>query len=177
MQHTPSISTDAELAARACSGDVAAFEQLYRRHEGRVYALCLRLVGDPMLAEDLVQESFVKAWHGLPAFRRESAFGTWLYRIAMNIALSALRRRSSLREDVSSDLEEPAILETASPVFEHMDLERAIACLPPRARAVLVLHDMEGLQHAEIGESMGIAEGTSRALLHQARKTLIGRLA
>lgn len=168
--------SDSELAARACSGDVAAFEQLYRRHEGRVHALCLRLSGDPTLAEDLLQESFVKAWQGLPGFRRESAFGTWLHRIATNVALSALRRRNSLREEVSSDLEVPATPEASGPALEQMDLERAIACLPPRARAVLVLHDMEGLQHAEIGECMGIAEGTSRTLLHQARKTLIGRL-
>jgi RNA polymerase sigma factor (sigma-70 family) len=167
---------NAELAAHACRGDVAAFEQLYRRHAARVHALCLRLAGDPALAEDLVQESFVKAWHGLPDFRRESAFGTWLHRIATNVALSALRRRSMLLEDASSDVEAPAPFETANAVSEQLDLERAIACLPPRARAVLVLHDIEGLQHAEIGERMNIAEGTSRALLHQARKALIGRL-
>jgi RNA polymerase sigma factor (sigma-70 family) len=171
------VDPDAMLVARARRADTGAFEQLYRRHAGRVNALCVRLCGDRHHGEDLCQESFVQAWRKLGDFRGEAAFGTWLYRIAANIALGHLRRQKSW--PVHEDLEDVEAMLPAQrgPASEAIDLERAIATLPPRARAVLVLHDIEGLDHAEIGTALGIAVGTSKAQLHRARQALIGRLA
>lgn len=163
-----------DLVARARAGDTAAFECLYRAHVGRVYAICLRMVGDAGRAEVLTQDTFVRAWQTLGGFRGESAFGSWLYRVAVNVVLVDLRgaRRRTARVAVTDDLEafdRPA----AAPAAEAaMDLEAAVAALPPQARAVLVLHDVEGYRHDEIAAQMGIAPGTSKAHLHRARQLL-----
>jgi RNA polymerase sigma-70 factor (ECF subfamily) len=170
------VDADALLVARARRGDATAFEQLYRRHSGRVHALCLRLGGDRHLGEDLCQESFVQAWRKLGDFRGEAAFGTWLYRIATNLALSHLRRRSDWTLAEHPESLESLLPAQQGPGTEPIDLERAIAALPPRARAVLVLHDIEGLDHGEIAADLGIAVGTSKAQLHRARLVLMGRL-
>jgi RNA polymerase sigma-70 factor (ECF subfamily) len=162
------------LIRRAQDGDMAAFEQLYRDHVGRVFAVCLRLCGDASLAEELAQEAFVRAWQKLGSFRGESAFSSWLYTLAVNTALSerrSRRRRTSrvMTTDDLSAFDKPG----RPPGPEHgFDLERALAQLPPGARAVLVLHDVEGYKHQEIAEMTGIAEGTSKAQLHRARRLL-----
>jgi RNA polymerase sigma-70 factor (ECF subfamily) len=162
------------LIRRAQDGDMAAFEQLYRDHVGRVFAVCMRLCGDASLAEELAQEAFVRAWQKLRSFRGESAFSSWLYTLAVNTALSERRsrRRRTSRVMTTDDLS-PFDKPGRPPGPEHgFDLERALAQLPPGARAVLVLHDVEGYKHQEIAEMTGIAEGTSKAQLHRARRLL-----
>ena len=162
-----------ELVRRAQSGDTDAFGRLYRLHAGRVYALCLRIEGDAARADELTQDVFVRAWERLPGFRGESAFGTWLHRLAVNVVLAD--RRAAWRRDRRVTLdEEPVALASARAADPglSLDLEAAIAALPPGARTVFVLHDVEGYQHAEIATMTGIAEGTSKAQLFRARRLL-----
>lgn len=163
-----------ERVRRAQEGVVTAFEQLYRRHVNRVYAVCFLMTGDEDRAERLTQDTFVQAWEKLGTFRGESAFGTWLHRLAVNTVLQD--RRSQLREHerrgihgARADRDRAA---TAASPDERIDLERAIASLPEGARIVFVLHDVEGYSHREIAELTGIAEGTSKAQLHRARSLL-----
>ena len=164
------------LVARAREGEVAAFEALYRAHVGRVHGVCRRLVGDWHLAEELTQEVFVRAWRRLPSFRGEAAFGTWLYRIAVNRVIEEWRargRRQGREGDLDEAIDHPAPHGAGGPE-QALDLERAIATLPPRARTVFVLHDVEGWEHAEIAAATGVAVGTSKAQLHRARRLLQG---
>ncbi|HVR69992.1 MAG TPA: RNA polymerase sigma factor [Vicinamibacteria bacterium] len=158
---------------------MAAFEQLYRDHVGRVFALCLRLAGDASLAEDLAQEAFVRAWRKLGTFRGESAFSSWLYALTVNTALSErrARRRRTARVVTTDDLSAFDRPGRAARPDHGFDLERALATLPPGARAVLVLHDVEGYKHKEIADMTGIAAGTSKAQLHRARRLLREALA
>lgn len=170
---------DRGLAQAAAGGDATAFEALYRRHAGRVHGVIARLVGfDRARAEDLAQETFVRAWQALPAYRFESAFGTWLHRLAVNTALMDLRaRRSRVQGDGDEALDYVGAPDSAGHATAlTMDLERAVATLPPRARAVLVLYDVEGLKHEEIAEALGMAVGSSKAQLHRARALLRERL-
>lgn len=165
---------DVELARAAARGDTRAFESLYRRHVGRVYGAILRLTGGRHArAEELTQEAFVRAWQKLSAFRFESAFGTWLYRLAINVALMDLR---ALKHDpVEQGIQDETLTESGTRPFcpaEREELERAIASLPPRGRAVLVLHDVEGWKHEEIAAELGMAVGSSKAQLHRARRLL-----
>ncbi len=174
---------DAALARRAAGGDVAAFEQLYRRHHRRVHGVIARLVGQAgSRAEDLTQEAFVRAWQALPSFRFESAVSTWLHRLAVNTALMELRSRRSrpLQDDDEDALDTLSTPDTSGHALLGRDLERAVATLPPRARAVLVLHDVEGWKHEEIAAELGMAVGSSKAQLHRARgllRTRIGAVA
>jgi RNA polymerase sigma-70 factor (ECF subfamily) len=171
--HTAEPATDNALVRSAARGDVRAFEALYRRHVDRVHGAVLRLAGyDHARAEDLVQEAFVRAWQKLDGFRFESSFGTWLYRLAVNTALMALRARNA---DPVAFVDDESLPETGDESFcaaERGELERAIAGLPPRARAVLVLHDVEGWHHHDIGRELDMAVGTSKAQLHRARGLL-----
>jgi len=165
---------DRELVRRAQARDMAAFEQLYRLHVRRVYAICLRLLANPPQAEELTQRTFISAWQQLPRFRGESAFASWLHRVAVNLVFATARadaRRA--RRIVATD--DPQLLDTPAPPATpgaHLDLEAAIAALPPQARMVFVLHDVEGWQHQEIAERLGVATGTTKAQLHRARKLL-----
>lgn len=172
--------TDAALARRAASGDTCAFESLYRRHAGRVHGVIARLVGaHGVRAEDLTQEAFVRAWQALPKFRFESAVSTWLHRLAVTTALMELRsRRSGPRfDDGESALDDLGMPDSAGRATAMgIDLERAVASLPPRARAVLVLHDVEGWKHEEIATTLDMAVGSSKAQLHRARHLLRARL-
>ena len=164
-------STDDVRAAAA--GDRDAFQRLYRLHVGRVHGAFFRLAGyDHARAEDLTQEAFIRAWQKLPSFRHESAFGTWLYRLAVNVALMDIRARGADPVSVLDDEHLPDNGETPFCAAERRELEQAIASLPPRARAVLVLHDIEGWKHDEIGSELGMAVGTSKAQLHRARGLL-----
>jgi RNA polymerase sigma-70 factor (ECF subfamily) len=175
----PAADVDRALARAAAGGDVAAVEALYRRHAPRVHGVVARLVGfDRSRAEDLAQETFVKAWQALPAYRFESAFSTWLHRLAVNTALMDLRaRRSRVQGDGDEALEYVGMPDSAGHgTALTMDLERAVATLPPRARAVLVLYDVEGWKHEEIADALGMAIGSSKAQLHRARSLLRERL-
>jgi RNA polymerase sigma-70 factor, ECF subfamily len=165
---------DATLVPRAQAGDVSAFEALYRSNSGRVFALCLRLSGDVARAEELTQDVFVRAWQKLGTFRGDSAFSTWLHRLTVNLVLG--ERRSEGRRLARIAPEEMVDEEIAAPMRstpgETLDLERAIAALPPAARTVFVMHEVEGYGHEEIARLTGRAEGTCKALLHRARKLL-----
>ena len=176
----PVEDLDGPLVRSAGRGDAIAFEALYRRHNGRVHGVILRLVGGHAgRAEDLTQEAFVRAWQALPSYRFESAFSTWLHRLAVNTALMELRSRRS-RPQASDDedaLDNIGTPDSAGHVTAlTVDLERAVATLPPRARAVLVLHDVEGWKHEEIAAELGMAVGSSKAQLHRARGLLRKRL-
>jgi RNA polymerase sigma-70 factor (ECF subfamily) len=174
------VDVDQALARSAAGGDSTAFEALYRRHASRIHGVVARLVGyDRARAEDLVQEAFVRAWQALPAYRFESAFGTWLHRLAVNTALMDLRAarsrpRGSDDEDALDQVGAPDSAGQSTALT--LDLERAVATLPPRARAVLVLYDVEGWKHEEIAGALGMAVGSSKAQLHRARGLLRERL-
>lgn len=175
----PPADVDRALAQAAANGDTTAFEALYRRHAARVHGVVARLVGfDRARAEDLAQDTFVRAWQALPAYRFESAFSTWLHRLAVNTALMDLRaRRSRIQADGDEALEYVGAADSAGQgAALGMDLERAVATLPPRARAVLVLYDVEGWKHEEIADALGMAVGSSKAQLHRARALLRERL-
>jgi len=163
-----------DLVRQAQAGDQRAFREIYRQHAGRVYALCLRLTGDAAAAEERTQDVFVRVWHKLGSFRGDSAFGSWLHRLTVNVVLME-RRTTGRRERRVAPAADPAVLESAgreSAVGLNIDLERAIAALPEGAREVFVLHDIEGVPHAEIARLTGIAEGTSKAQLFRARRLL-----
>jgi RNA polymerase sigma-70 factor (ECF subfamily) len=177
-EHTPA-GGESEWIARARGGDMAAFECLYRAYAGRVHGLCLRMTGHPQNAEDLTQETFVSAWRSLPAFEGRSGFGTWLHRIAVNAVLARGRSPQgrgevSLTNDQGEDreFETPDEIDTATP----LDLERAIATLPPGARDVMVLHGVYGYSHEEAADMLGVAVGTCKAQLHRARRLLRERM-
>lgn len=184
VSHCPAAADPAEvdvgLVRAAAGGDVTAFEALYRRHCGRIHGVVARLVGGHgTRAEDLTQEAFVRAWQALPAFRFESAFSTWLHRLAVNTALMDLRsRRTRAHDDGDEDaLEMVGTADSAGHTTAlSLDLARAVETLPPRARAVLVLYDVEGWKHDEIAAELGMAVGSSKAQLHRARGLLRARL-
>ena len=168
----------AALVQRAQNDDRTAFDTLYAQHVGRVYAVCLRMSASRDEAERLTQDVFVRAWQRLKTFRGESAFASWLHRLAVNVVLQDGRtnRRRDARVAV---LPEPELLDrraSTSKADERMDLERAIASLPPGARQVLVLHDIEGYKHEEIARLTGSAVGSVKAQLHRARRLLRERL-
>ncbi len=167
-----------DLVARAQAGDQTAFRELYRQHAGRVYALCLRLTGDARDADERTQDVFVRLWDKLRSFRGESAFSSWLHRLAVNVVLNE-RRTTGRRERRVMPAEDPdnmAGAQHAAPLHLNIDLERAIADLPDGAREVFVLYDIEGYGHGEIAELVGIAEGTSKAQLFRARRLLREKL-
>ena len=163
--------------ARAAHGDRQAFERLYRQHVNRIFSLCTRMVGDRTRAEELTQDAFVRAWEKLDQFRGDSAFGTWLHRLAVNVVLNdrqtELRRRGR-QDDSVEDVDTMAhgSVRAEVPPGLSIDLERAIAGLPPGARKVFVLHDVEGYTHDEIGEMLGVTAGGCKAQLHRARLLL-----
>jgi RNA polymerase sigma-70 factor (ECF subfamily) len=167
-----SDSTDVALAA---GGDRQAFERLYRTHSTRVFSLCARMSGSRTKGEELTQDVFVRTWEKLPQFRGESAFSTWLHRLAVNVVLNARKSEGKLasRTDQSEEDKEPWDQVARAPMhIERMDLTNAIAKLPAGARNIFVLHDVEGYKHEEIAEMMGITSGGSKAQLHRARLLL-----
>jgi RNA polymerase sigma-70 factor (ECF subfamily) len=163
-----------DLVLAAQEGDHSAFRSLYELMVDRVYALCLRLSADPVRADELTQDVFVRAWEKISSFRGESAFSTWLHRIAVNVVLTE-RRATGRRERRVIGSEELGDLDAATQAVSpgiRMDLEQAIAALPAGARAVFVLHDVEGYRHEEIADMSGLAAGTSKAQLFRARRLL-----
>jgi RNA polymerase sigma-70 factor (ECF subfamily) len=176
----PHVDEDQSWVRAAASGDAKAFESLYRKYSRRIYAVVWRLAGgNAARAEDLVQEAFIRAWQALPQFRFQSAFSTWLHRLAVNTALMELRSRRGgldLETDDSALAWQSSGDSAGQRTRERLDLERVIATLPERARAVLVLYDIEGWKHEEIAEELGMAVGSSKAQLHRARGLLRTRL-
>jgi len=180
LDEASAAELDHALVRASAGGDAAAFEALYRRHADRVHGVILRLVGHQhSRAEDLTQEAFVRAWQALPGFRFESAFTTWLHRLAANTALMELRsRRGAPAIDGGDDaLDGIGTGDTAGHrTALSMDLQQAVDSLPPRARAVLVLYDIEGWTHDEIATALDMAVGSSKAQLHRARRLLRAKL-
>jgi RNA polymerase sigma-70 factor (ECF subfamily) len=161
------LDDDVALAAR---GDQSAFERLYRTHVARIHSLTRRMLGGGHEADEVTQDIFVRTWQKLGQFRGESAFGTWLHRLAVNVVIERRRTFAIQRERMADD---PAILDTV-PVAPartdlRVDFEHAIAHLPAGAREIFVLHDVEGYKHREIAVMLNIASGTSKRQLHRAR--------
>jgi RNA polymerase sigma-70 factor (ECF subfamily) len=160
----------------AQTGDAEAFERLYRAECGRVFAVCLRLSGDREHARALMQDAFVRAWQKLASYRGESAFSSWMHRLAVNVVLSdrrmALRRGEVNETEVDGDLSavsEPMVRDPG----DGIDLERAIAALAPKSRVAFVLREVEGYEYEEIAKMMGVAAGTVRAHVFHARQQLM----
>jgi len=174
--------TDYELAQKAADGDMAAFEELYQRHNRRVYSLCLRMTGNVSEAEDLAQEVFIQLFRKIGSFRGESAFTTWLHRLTVNQCLMHFRKRSVKLERTTEEGETPVQIvrgtenPNAMPVLDRIALDNALKQLPPGYRTVFVLHDVEGHEHEEIAKILGVAVGTSKSQLHKARMKLRGIL-
>jgi len=171
------------LLERAREGDRKAFEQIYRLHVNRVYALCLRMSADRDLAESLTQDAFIRAWRNLSSFEGRSRFTTWLHRLTVNVVLDhrrRARRRNVWETSLDDDPNVRSIPETRSRPEQgghRMDLERAIATLPEGARSAFVLHDVQGYKIREIAELSDLAIGTVKAQLHRARRLLREALA
>jgi RNA polymerase sigma-70 factor (ECF subfamily) len=170
--------SDFELAKKAAEGDGKAFEELYRRHYRRVYALTLRMMGNPTEAEDMTQDVFLQLFNKVGMFRGESAFTTWLHRMTVNQVLMHFRKKSTRSELLTDEGETPVQIVKGTenprnaPVIDRIGLENALKQLPNGYRTVFVLHDVEGYEHYEIAEMLGIAEGTSKSQLHKARLKL-----
>jgi RNA polymerase sigma-70 factor (ECF subfamily) len=163
---------DAEDVARAQRGDQAAFERLYRRHVARIHGLALRMIG-PDRAAEVTQDAFVRAWEKLGSFRGEAQFGTWLYRLAINLMLSRRAQFAKIKAREQSDDEAMERFPARSGESEFsMDFATAMGRLPEGARQVFVLHDVEGYKHEEIARMLEVTAGTSKAQLHRARMLL-----
>ena len=172
------LESDFDLAKKAAAGDGTAFEELYRRHYRRVYALTLRMMGNPVEAEDMTQDVFLQLYNKIGMFRGESAFTTWLHRMTVNQVLMHFRKKSTRSELLTEEGETPIQIVKGTenpgtmPVIDRISLENALKQLPTGYRTVFVLHDIEGYEHYEISGMLGIAEGTSKSQLHKARLKL-----
>jgi RNA polymerase sigma-70 factor (ECF subfamily) len=174
--------SEAEAIERAKQGDGGCFEALYGMHKRRVYSLCLRMTGNTAEAEDLTQEAFLQLYRKIATFRGESAFSTWLHRLAVNVVLMHLRKKGlpevSLQETLEPTEEDGpkkdigAQDQVLAGSIDRVNLERAIESLPPGYRIIFVLHDIEGYEHNEIAEMMGCSIGNSKSQLHKARMKL-----
>jgi RNA polymerase sigma-70 factor (ECF subfamily) len=177
--------SEAEAIRLAQSGDERGFERIYRLHSQRVYALCFRMMrGNAAEAEELTQESFMQLFRKIGTFRSESAFSTWLHRLAFNIVLMRLRRHSfqvlSLDEMLEPGEKTAGLLQKhigsrdlrLAGSVDRMDLERALEQLPPGYKAVFILHDVQGYEHNEIAAIRGCSLGNSKSQLHKARARL-----
>jgi RNA polymerase sigma-70 factor (ECF subfamily) len=167
---------DLALAERCRQDAPGAFEQVYRQHAPRLFGLACRLVGRNE-AEDLLQDIFLAAHRKMALYKGESSLGTWLFRLATNQCLDYLRskraRLSLLTDPIDDDPRSPVTGSGAVlGVVDRLDLERALAALPPGCRAVFVLHDVEGCEHREIADALGVSDGTSKSQLHKARMRL-----
>ena len=168
---SPAVDIESRLVARAVAGDESAFEGLYRRHVARIHSLVRRMT-DADTADEVTQDVFVRAWDKLASFKGKSAFGTWLYRLAVNVVLSRRRKQRSERNYLIGDDTPLELASTRSTVALVMDLEEAISRLPEGGRQIFVLHDVEGWTHEEIGKQLGLATGTSKSQLSRARAAL-----
>jgi RNA polymerase sigma-70 factor (ECF subfamily) len=182
----PAKSQLDDVLVRAQAGDTDAFSQLYSRHKKRVLAICMRMVRDFSLAEDLTQETFLQLHRKLASFRGDSAFTTWLHRMTVNIVLMRLRKRvlpSVSLDQLMTDIPEEHIGRgfgtcdrAQTGVVDRVAIERAVATLPPGYRNFFLLHDVYGLEHREIASMEGCSLGNSKSQLHKARRALRGAL-
>jgi RNA polymerase sigma-70 factor, ECF subfamily len=178
------VSDERSLLDRACNGDPEAFGALYRKHSTRIYNLCLGMVKDSFLAEDLAQDAFLQAFRRIHTFRGDSQFSTWLYRIAVNAVLMYFRRcktnpLANADADKDGEEEEPPRNDRfcaddlrLSHSVQRIELERAIQMLPPGYRIMFILHDLEGYEHAEIASLLGCTPGNTKSQLFKARRRL-----
>jgi RNA polymerase sigma-70 factor (ECF subfamily) len=174
--------SEAEAIEKAKQGDADSFEGLYSLHKRRVYSLCLRMTGNTAEAEDLTQEAFLQLYRKIASFRGESAFSTWLHRLAVNVVLMRLRKKGLPQVSLEETLEPPQEggprkdIGTRDTVLagsiDRINLERAIERLPPGYRIIFVLHDIEGYEHNEIAEMLECSIGNSKSQLHKARMKL-----
>jgi RNA polymerase sigma-70 factor, ECF subfamily len=173
--------SEAEAIERAKQGDAEAFESLYHLHKRRVYSLCLRMTANTAAAEDLTQEAFLQLFRKIATFRGESAFSTWLHRMAVNVVLMQLRKKGlplvPLEDTVETEEEthkkEPGADDARlAGSIDRLQLQHAIEDLPPGYRAVFLLHDVEGYEHNEIARMVGCSIGNSKSQLHKARMKL-----
>jgi len=166
---------DLDLARAAAAGDNEAFERLYRQYYKRVYSLALRMLGNAMQAEDLTQEVFLQVYQKIGSFRGDSAFTTWLHRLTVNQVLMHFRKRGVKLErtaeegDFNNVVETPLQSTRRISIIDRLALDKAISQLPPGYRSAFVLHDVEGYEHEEIANMLGISVGTSKSQLHKAR--------
>lgn len=176
------LSADAEILARAQAGDHQAFAQLYAMHKRRIYSLCLRMVGNVAEAEDLTQEAFLQLHRKIATFRGDSAFSTWLHRLAINVVLMQLRKKGlsliSLDEAMEPNPDDGPSRSFGAPdlalsgAIDRLALGRAIADLPAGYRLIFILHDVEGFEHNEIASMLDCSIGNSKSQLHKARLRL-----
>ena len=181
-QTRPASPTSSELVTRAQKGEESAFEALFHQHKGRVYSVCLRMIGNTAEAEDLTQEAFMQVFRKIHTFRGESAFSTWLHRLSVNIVLMSLRKKTvtetSLEDSASGDEFDEQRKEFGAPdlvlmgSIDRMHLERAIERLPAGYKQTFVLHDVHGYEHNEIATLLGCSIGNSKSQLHKARGRL-----
>ena len=173
--------SEAEAIERAKQGDASAFEALYNLHKRRVYSLCLRMTANTAAAEDLTQEAFLQLFRKIGTFRGESAFSTWLHRMAVNVVLMQLRKKGlnvvPLEETMEGEEESPKKEPGADDVrlagsVDRLQLQHAIAELPPGYRMIFLLHDVQGYEHNEIADMIGCSIGNSKSQLHKARMKL-----
>jgi RNA polymerase sigma-70 factor (ECF subfamily) len=178
-------ATETQVIARAQRGDEEAFAALFETHKRRVYSLCLRMTGNTAEAEDLTHEAFLQLFRKISTFRGESAFSTWLHRLAVNVVLMHLRRKGLQQtslDEVDTSQDEPVKRDYGSDdrrltgSVDRIGLQKAIGDLPPGYRTVFVLHDVEGYEHNEIAEIMKCSVGNSKSQLHKARMKLRERL-
>lgn len=175
-------TSDYDLAQASARGDMKAFETLYERHHRRVYSLCLRMVANATEAEDLAQEVFIQLFRKVGSFRGESAFTTWLHRLTVNHVLMHFRKKGVKYEKTTEEGEIGEIQDIIQSVAERprfvdrIALDKAISELPPGYRTVFVLHDVEGFEHEEVANMLGVSVGTSKSQLHKARMKLRGLL-
>jgi RNA polymerase sigma-70 factor, ECF subfamily len=173
---------EADAIERAKLGDAEAFQALYERHKRRVYSLCLRMTANTAEAEDLTQEAFLQLYRKIATFRGESAFSTWLHRLSVNVVLMHLRKKGlpvvSLEETTQGGEEDTPKKDfgaddvALSGSIDRLQLQRAVADLPPGYRTIFVLHDVEGYEHNEIAGIVGCSIGNSKSQLHKARMKL-----
>ena len=173
--------SEADAIERAKRGDAAAFEALYNLHKRRVYSLCLRMTANTASAEDLTQEAFLQLFRKIGTFRGESAFSTWLHRMAVNVVLMQLRKKGlpvvPLEETMETEEDAPRKEPGADDPrlagsIDRMQLQRSIKALPPGYRMIFLLHDVQGYEHNEIAEMVGCSIGNSKSQLHKARMKL-----
>jgi RNA polymerase sigma-70 factor (ECF subfamily) len=174
--NTDVLADESTFIRRAQRSDAKAFEALYRLHVDRVYGICLRMTGNVSEAEDCAQEAFIQAWNKMQKFRGDSAFSTWLHRIAVNAVLGRMRKSKREQDRIMAVALNVPPTVTTGDAGELRDLSEAVDRLPEGARNVFVLHAVYGYTHDEAGEMLGIAAGTSKAQLHRAKRLLAQQL-
>jgi RNA polymerase sigma-70 factor (ECF subfamily) len=177
MSETPTYDTERELIRRAAEGDARAIRALYDRYAPRVYAIVRRIAADDDLAQDYAQEAWIRAIRALPTFRGDARFSKWLHRIAVNSALQALRKNESRTRREGPAPEQIPVAPIHADTLLRKRLEQALDNLPEGMRQVLILHDVEGYTHEEIGDVLGVTSGTSKSQLFKARAKMRALLA